>query len=159
MPAAYNPDAPSVDQSNGPHPSHTGIGSRFNTPDSRGPVQVGAGVTEAIAEFKRGAFTVEDLKQLAFAMDCQVVSGKDGATVHAKLSGLDEKATAMERRAVMAEAAFVGKTGLTVESLSAIALTMGGRFVSDADAIAISARISDLEKQVGDLTAPKTDAA
>ena len=67
MPAAFS-DSPNVDQSQGSHPSHTGQGSRFNDPDSRGPVVLGANVTEAIAEFKRGTFSADDLKALAFAM-------------------------------------------------------------------------------------------
>lgn len=106
MPAAFNPDAPETDQKDGPHPSHTASGSRFNDVDSRVRPSLGAAVTEAIAESKRGAFTPDDLKQLAFAMGFQVVDGKDSAALVAKLADLESQLGEMHNRAVQAESAF-----------------------------------------------------
>ena len=108
MPAAFSPNTPEVDQSVGSDPSHTAKGSRFNDPGSRlGLGPGGATVTEAIAEFKKGTFTAEDLKQVAFAMGYQIIEGKDAATLAAKLTNLEKELGEANNRAVQAEAAFV----------------------------------------------------
>lgn len=107
MPAAFNPDAPEIDQSKGPHPSHTAQGSRFTALDSRlGQAPIGATVTEAVAEWKRGTFTVEDLKQLSFAMGYQIVEGKESSALVTKIADLEKQMGELHTRAVQAESAF-----------------------------------------------------
>lgn len=115
MLGAYNPDAPVVDQSIGAHPSHASQGSRFNDLDSRNraTVPVGSAVTEALAESKRGKFTPEDLKQLAFAMGYQIIEGKDLPSLAAKIADLELKLGEAITRAVNAEAAFASVNGQT----------------------------------------------
>ena len=105
MLAAFNPGAPSVDQSAGPSPSHTAPGSRFNDLSSR-TVPDTAAVAEAVAEWKRGTFTVQNLKELAFKMGCQVVEGKDTAALIAKIADLEKQLGEAVHRAQMAESAF-----------------------------------------------------
>lgn len=105
--AAYNPDAPIVDQTMGPPPAHGLSGSRFNSLDSRvGSTIVGAQVTEALAEFKAGRFTFENLKALAFGMGWQVVEGKDTQVLVAKIADLEKQIGELTSRATQAESAF-----------------------------------------------------
>ena len=125
MPAAFNPDVQETDQTQGSHPSHTAKGSRFGPEDVRGPVVLGANVQEAVAEFKRGAFTVEDLKQLAFAMGYQIIGGKDTSALAGQISELKAQLANAQHRAEMAEGAFRGKNDLTDESLAAMATKAG----------------------------------
>lgn len=105
MLAAFNPEAPLVDQSNGPSPLHANPGSRFNDLNSR-TVPETAAVAEAVSEWKRGTFTVQNLKELAFKMGCQVVEGKDTAALIAKVADLEKKIGEALHRAQMAESAF-----------------------------------------------------
>lgn len=100
---AYTPDQPEVDQGMGPR--QAAQGSRFNSLDSRGPIKLGASATEAIAEARKGTFTPEDLKQLAFAMGFQIIEGKDTAALAAKIAGLEQQNAELQRRAEMAELA------------------------------------------------------
>ena len=107
MPAAYSPEAPEVDQTMGPSATHTAPGSRFNELNSRiGATSPTANVTEAIAAFKSGDFTKEDLRQLAFAMGFQIVEGKDTAALTAQIAELQRQVAELHGRANLAEAAF-----------------------------------------------------
>ena len=105
MPAAFHPDVQETNQTQGAHPSHTGKGSRFGPEDVRGPVVLGANVQEAVAEFKRGTFTVDDLKQLAFAMGCQIVEGKNTTALAGQITDLQGQLANALHRAEMAETA------------------------------------------------------
>lgn len=146
MPAAYSPDTPQVDQSIGAHPSHTGQGSRFNELNSRsGLTPVGANVTEALAEYKKGTFTLEDLKQLAFAMGVQIVEGKDVPALAAKITDLEAKNGALQHRAISAEAAFAKRENLNPDSLREIAATMGWQLVSSEDIAGLKTRAEAAE--------------
>lgn len=109
MPAAFNPDVQEIDQTMGAHRAHTSKGSRFGPEDVRGPVVLGANVQEAITEYRRGNFTDEDLKQLAFAMGYQVIGGKDTAALAGQVTELKSELANAQHRADMAEAAFKGK--------------------------------------------------
>lgn len=125
MPAAFNPEVEHVDQNAGPNAAHTGNGSRFGPEDVRGPVVIGASVQQAVQEFKRGSFTVEDLKQLAFAMGCRVVEGRDAAAHAAQIDELTRANGELENRARMAEGALVGKHDIKPESIAGIAAAVG----------------------------------
>ena len=131
MPAAFNPEVQETDQASGAHSSHASKGSRFGPEDVRGPVVLGTNVTEAVAEFKRGTFTVDDLKQLAFAMGCQVIGGKDTVALAGQIDELKAQLANVQHRAEMAEGAFKGKHDLTDESFAAMADKAG--FVPRAD--------------------------
>lgn len=106
MPAAYNPEVTNgTDQGFAPNPQKTA--SRFNSIDSRvGVTPVGATVTDAIAESKKGNFTLKDLKDLAFAMGYQIVEGKDTTALVAKIADLQKQVEDLAVRANNSEAAF-----------------------------------------------------
>jgi hypothetical protein len=101
-------------------------------------------VTDTLAEVKKGTFTPDDLKQLAFAMGFQVVEGTDTAALVSKTAELEVKLGATSHRASMAEGAFSGKQDLTPESLAAIAGSMGLVVATKADADEISGKIREL---------------
>ena len=157
MPAAFHPDVQETNQTQGAHPSHTGKGSRFGPEDVRGPVVLGANVQEAVAEFKRGTFTVDDLKQLAFAMGCQIVEGKNTVALAGEIADLKSKLANAQHRAEMAEGAYRGKNEISDESVAAMAAKVG--FISQADAdaqvaAAVAAATAKPEPEPG--TAPET---
>ena len=137
MPAAFNPEVQETNQTQGAHPSHTAAGSRFGPENVRGPVVLGANVQEAVAEFKRGAFTVEDLKQLAFAMGCQIIEGKNTVALAGEITDLKSKLANAQHRAEMAEGAYRGKNGISDDAVAAMAAKVG--FISKADADAQTA--------------------
>ena len=145
MQAAFNPDVPLVDQSIGAHASHSNPGSRFNEFNSRvGQSPVGADVTEAVAGFKAGTFTEEDLNQLAFAMGYQIVKGKDTAALVAKIAELQNNCTAMAMRASNAEKAFVGRENLTDENIKGLAESVGLETAPIGTAATTQASIAEL---------------
>ena len=141
MPAAFNPDAQETDQTMGAHPSHTSKGSRFGPEDVRGLVVLGTNVQEAVAEYKRGTFTVDDLKQLAFAMGCQVIEGKNTAAMAGEITDLKSKLANALHRAEMAEGAYRGKNEITDESFAAMATKAG--FLSKADGDVITGKLAE----------------
>ena len=155
MPAAFTETEQVADQSKGPNSSHTGNGSRFNDLDSRGSIRVGAAVTEAIAESKRGSFTVDDLRQLAFAMGYQIVGGKDTAALSAQITDLQSKLANAEHRAQMAEGAYLGKNEIGAESVAAIAVKAG--FVPKSDHDAAIKRAESAEADLATATQPKPE--
>lgn len=143
MPAAFNPDVQEADQTMGAHSSHASRGSRFGPEDVRGPVVLGANVQEAIAEYQRGTFTLENLKQLAFAMGCQVVEGKNTTALTAEITDLKSKLANAQHRAEMAEGAYRGKNEITDESFAAMAIKAG--FTSNVDSAAMTTRATSAE--------------
>ncbi len=150
MPAAFNPEVQETDQTMGAHSAHASKGSRFGPEDVRGPVVLGANVQEAVAEYKRGTFTVDDLKQLAFAMGCQVVEGKNTSALAGQVAELKQQLANALHRAESAEGAYRGKNEISDESFAAMAAKAG--FISKADADAQTAA------SVAEATTPKTDA-
>ncbi|HET9131076.1 MAG TPA: hypothetical protein VFO86_09025 [Terriglobia bacterium] len=89
--------------------------SRFNDLDSRVAVKEPNGVSQLafqlVSAIKSGDFKPSDLKHVAFAMNFQVVEGKDTAALVAKITDLNQQLTDMTRRAEIAEAALeaIGK--------------------------------------------------
>jgi hypothetical protein len=152
MPAAFTETEQLADQSKGPNSSHTGNGSRFIDLDSRGSIRLGATVTEAIAEAKRGSFTVDELKQLAFAMGYQIIGGKDTAALSAQVTDLQSKLANAEHRAQMAEGAFMGKNDIGPDSIAAIVVKAG--FVPKADYDAAIKRAESAESALATATQP-----
>lgn len=134
MPAAFNADVQETDQTQGAHPSHAGKGSRFGPEDVRGPVVLGANVQEAVEEYKRGTFTIDDLKQLAFAMGCQIIEGKNTSALAGEIADLKSQLANALHRAEMAEGAYRGKNEITDESFAAMASKAGFVSKEDADA-------------------------
>lgn len=152
MSPAYNPDAPVTDQAIGANAFHAAQASRFNTLDSRTiPTPVGASVTEALSEYRKGNFTLVNLKELAFGMNCQVVEGRNVNDLVIKIQGLDQQIAELTTRAVNAEGAFAGKNELTEESLREITFARGFQMIRADDLSALVTKANNIEKQNGDL--------
>ena len=86
-------------------------------------------------------------------MGYQVIGGKDEPHVASVMSELRERAISAERRATMAEGAFVGKNKLTPESVTAIAGTMGLAVLPQAELDAAKSANDELTAKVSELTA------